>query len=216
MKRYLISALAITALGLPAFPDTAAGQNQAAAEVLPHKVGLIDMGHVFQEYDKFKLLRDELKTEIEASDASAKQFLDQSQTLQAKIKEFKQDSQKYVEIEKQLLQVKSDFEAFRAGAQRDLMRRESQIYKSVYMEVADAVREYAKYYKYTLVIRFNRKNVGASEAPGDIVQGMNRQVVYFQDRDDITDKVLRYLNNNYRKQAARPAAAPRRTATRNK
>ena len=207
MKKIIVSAL--TCIILVSSTSVTRAQG-AAAPATPHKVGLIDMAHVFQEYEKFKLLREDLKAEIEKSDATAKQFMTSMQQLQGKIKELKQGSPDYVKYEKQLLTRKSEFEAFRSGAQRDLMRRESQIYKQVYLETVAAVKQYCKYYKYTLVIRFNRKSVTETEAPGEIVQGMNRQVVYHQEQDDITEKILQYLNSNYQKsQAGARKTAPR-------
>jgi len=196
VKRTLTSALAFAILtGSFTITHTASAQTKPAAQ--PHKVGLIDMAYVFQEYEKFKVLRQDLKAEIERSDTQAKQYMTQSQQLQAKLKEFKSGSTDYIKYEKQLLTLKADFDAYRTSAQRDLMRRESQIYKQVYIDVSAAVKEYCKHYDYTLVMRFNRKSVDESEAPNDIVQGMNRQVVFFQQQDDITDRVLMYLNKNY-------------------
>lgn len=207
MKRILNSALAFAILtGSFAYTQTASAQAKPAQ---PHKIGLIDMAHVFQEYEKFKVLRLDLKSEIEKSDTKAKSFMAQSQTIQAQLKELKSGSPQYVKYEKQLLQLKADFDGYRTSAQRDLMRAESKIYKQVYMDVSAAVKEYCKHYDYTLVMRFNRKSVNGSEDPNDIVQGMNRQVVFFQAQDDITDRVLLYLNKNYGKTAG---AAPRRSA----
>ena len=211
MKKSLVSALAC--LILAGTVGMTHAQGSASSASLPHKVGLIDMAHVFQKYEKFKLLREGLKAEIDKSDAQAKSYMTRLQTIQGKLKELKQGSPDYVKYEKELLSVKSDFEAFRTGAQRDLMRRESKIYKQVYLETVAAVQQYCKYYKYTLVIRFNRKSVTETEAPGEIVQGMNRQVVYHQEQDDITEKILQFLNSSYKKQQARSGSpAPARTA----
>jgi Skp family chaperone for outer membrane proteins len=201
VKRILTSALAFAIL-TGSFTMTQSANAQAKPAAQPHKVGLIDMAYVFQEYEKFKVLRQDLKAEIERSDTKAKQFMSQSQTLQAKLKEFKSGSADYIKYEKLLLTLKAEFDAYRASAQRDLMRRESKIYKQVYMDVSAAVKEYCKHYDYTLVMRFNRKSVSESDAPNDIVQGMNRQVVFFKTQDDITDRVLVYLNKNYGKPAA--------------
>ena len=188
-------------------------EKPPASRQMPHQVGLIDMAHVFQEYEKFKVLREDLKAEIERTDAEARQMLEKVTTVQTKLKEFKQGSPDYVRLEKQLLDGKSQYDAFRAGAQRDLMRKESQIYKQVYLEVSDAVQQYAKIYKYTLIMRFSRKTVDDSTTPPEIVQGMNKQVVYFRGDDDITDKVLRYLNAQYARTAGKKSnvgQAPRR------
>ena len=79
------------------------------------------------------------------------------------------------------------------------MRRESQIYKTVYLEVSDAVQKYADYYKYTLIIRFDRQGLDDKATPPEVVQRMNKQVVFHRTDDDITDAVLQYLNRLYEK-----------------
>ena len=213
MKVTVTSILAVLATTIALGTQAHAQARQAApAASAPHKVGLIDMAHVFQEYEKFKVLREDLKAEIERTDAQARQSLDQVTGVQTRIKEFKQGSPEYVQLEKQLLDAKSKYDAFRAGAQRDLMRKESKIYKQIYLEVSDAVKKYADVYSYTLIMRFSRKTVDDSTTPPEIVQGMNKQVVYFRSDDDITDKVLRYLNNQYQNTGG-GSARPRQPST---
>ncbi|HEY4261494.1 MAG TPA: OmpH family outer membrane protein, partial [Schlesneria sp.] len=65
-----------------------------------------------------------------------------------------------------------------------------------YNETSEAVKKYADFYKYTLVIRFNREDLD-TENPQNLLQGMNRQVVYHRGEDDITVSVLDYLNRRY-------------------
>ena len=115
--------------------------------------------------------------------------------------------------ETKMLKLKGEFDAFRASVQRELVRKESQIYKQVYVEVSKTVQQYCQYYNYTLVMRFSRKSVDESEAPGDIVNGMNRQVVYFQPQDDITDSVLKVLNQRWEKKTGRTTTGPSPRAT---
>lgn len=209
MKRVLLSALTV-AVCLATTNDVLA-QNTSAPPAGPAKIGLIDMAKVFQDYQKFKDLREQLKTEIERSDARAKQLANAVTTIQTKMKDLKPGSPAYAQMEKELLNARGAFEAFRAGEQRDLMRKESQIYKEIYVEVTKAVAAYANYQKYTLVIRFSPKGAEASETPQQIVDSMNRQVVYHRPNDDITQPVLNYLNRSYSKTAAaRGAGAARK------
>ncbi len=210
MKRVLLSALTI-AICATTINVASAQQQPAAAASGPAKIGLIDMAKVFQDYQKFKDMREKLKTEIERSDARAKQLAGAVTNVQNQMKDLKQGSPKYSQLEKQLLQARGDFEAFRAGEQRELMRKESAIYKAIYVEVTGAVAAYASYQKYTLVIRFSPKGAEESETPQQIVDSMNRQVVYHRPNDDITQPVLNYLNRKYQKTAAAPrnGAGPR-------
>lgn len=210
MKKTILSVLTLAVFcGFAAFTGDAYGQT---AKPQQHKVGLIDMAHVFKEYKKFEALREDLKSEIQKSDQQAQQMAQQAKTLQGQLKEYKEGSPDYVRVEKQILSLSSDFETFRKSAQREFLRKESQIYKTIYLETADAVEKYAKYYKYTLVLRFNRQELEESQNPQEILQRMNRQVVYYTDSDDITTPVLDFLNKSYKPSPG--AATPPRTGAR--
>ncbi len=208
MKKLVLSTVAVVlACGCVLSANTASAQDAAAPA--PTKVGLIDMAFVFKNYDKFKAMREDLKTEIQGSDNQAKAMAGRIKTIQDQLKTFNDNSPEFLEKEKELAKYGSEFEAFRKVAQRDFLRKEAEIYKTVYMEVSDAVKLYAQHYKYAVILRFNREEIESSSNPETVLQSMNRQVVYFSTRDDITDSVLKYLNQKYQPQANRPAP-PRR------
>jgi len=210
VKKTILStvALALT-FGCVLSVNTASAQNDASAS--PTKVGLIDMAYVFKNYKKFQALRDDLKEEIQGSDQKAKSLATQIQTIQQQLQSgtLSEGSSEYAAKEKKLTELKSDFQAFREVAQRDFLRKEAEIYKTVYMEVSDAVKLYAQHYKYGVILRFNRQGVDASKNPKEVLQSMNRQVVYFQSKDDITDSVVQYLNKRYTNETA-GSAPPKR------
>lgn len=215
MKQALLSAAAVAVLsGVLAFPATALGQTArpaaggaAAAAKLPHQVGLIDMAYVFKNYKKFDELRLDLKSEIEGGEAKMKVMVEEIQQIQATMKTFVEGSDKFTAAEKMLAGKSAEAEAFRRSMQRDFLKKESQIYHTVYLEVSDAVKRYAEHFQYTLVIRFTREDLN-TENPQELIQGMNRQVVYHRGDDDITLSVVEFLNRNYEKSsggAGRPA-----------
>lgn len=214
MKRTIVSATAVALLsGVLVFPSMALGQAKpaaaatqpAATKALPHKVGLVDMAYVFKNYKKFEELRADLKTEIEDSEAKMKALVEQAQQLQAKMKTFKEGSPEFNDAEKQLAKISAEGEAFRREMQRTFLKKESEIYHTVYMEVSEMVRKYAEHFEYTLVMRFTREDLN-TENPNELIQGMNRQVVYFRTEDDITEGVIQSLNKRYK--PAGNAAAP--------
>lgn len=214
MKKFITSAMVIAVAGcFGCLTETASAQSAAPANAksVEHKVGLIDMAHVFKNYTKFTALREELKAEIQQSDAKAKAMAEQIQAVQKEMQDFKQGSPEYLAREKQLAQAASDFEAFRKVAQRDFLRKESRIYHTIYMEVTDTVKKYAKIYNYTLIMRFNRESLDTDD-PKKLIQGMNRQVVFHRADDDITLSVLDYLNRSYKPSSA--GAAPTRSGAR--
>lgn len=206
MQKTVYSLLAACAVALTS-PALAQDAAPAAAgpkkDTTPHRIGLIDMAEVFQGYKKFEVLREGLQAEIEASDAQAKGMVEQMQKLQAEATEqkFVPGSPQFEAAEKRLLQEKSNFEAFRTATQRKLARRESEMFKVIYADTTSAVAKYADYAKFTIVMRFDRKDIDENTAPQEAVQRMNKQIVYYRSSEDITDVVLNFLNKEYAKTA---------------
>lgn len=182
------------------------GLIRAEAQSEPHKVALIDMAQVFKQYKKFEALREGLKNEIAGSEETIKADVEGIKALSAKLQMMTETSPGYAQAESQLASKAAEIDARRKVMQRDFLRKESQIYKEVYMEVQSAVKMYAEYYKYTLVLRFNRTELSQEDDARGVINGMNRQVVYHNPENDITDAVLEYLNKKYQNTAAAPGA----------
>ncbi len=213
MKRNTFVMLATLALAYQS-PLTAqeAAPAAPAADRSPSRVGLIDMPMVFEGYDKFKVLRDELSAEIEKSDAEAKVMVERMQQKQKDLQEsgLQPGSPEYEQAERGLLDAKGEFESFRAATQRRLARRESDMFKVIYADASGMVQRYAEHVGYTVVIRFDSKGIEDETAPAEAVQRMNKQVVYHRPENDITKIVLSALNREY---ASRRTATPARAAS---
>lgn len=213
MKRTILVSLAIAALiGMSFWFGTAQGQQGAAARPaseLPHKIGLIDMAHVFKEYKKFEALRADLKDDLDAAEADAKKLADKIQAIQNELKSgvFKEGSQEYISRETQLAKLTSEFQTSRTVLQKEFVRKESKIYGTIYKEVEDAIEKYCRAYKYTLIMRFSRDELNTDD-PQKLVTGLQRTVLHFRPEDDLTDSVIEYLNNQYAK-----ASGPSKSVT---
>ncbi len=181
MKKSILSSFAVAlTFGCLLSVQTASAQDTPA----PSRVGLIDMAHVFKNYDKFKALRDDLKAEIQNSDQQAKSMAAHIKTVQDQMKAFTEGTPEYLQHEKELAKLVSDFEAFRKVAQRDFMRKEADIYKTVYLEIADAVKLYAQHYKIRFdlavqprghrLLEQSRRSHAEHEPPGGVFQRQRR------------------------------------------
>lgn len=201
MKKVIVSASIVALLaGVLVLSGDAWSQqakNQDAPSI-PHKVGLIDMAFVFKNYKKFETLREDLKVEIAESEEKAKGMQRETAELQQQLKTYQEGSAEYTKLEKQLVQKAADFENFRRQMSREFLKKESKIYLEVYNEVSKTVEKYAVHYKYTLIMRFNREDL-ETDNPQALLQGMNRQVVYYRGDDDITTPVLEALNKQYKR-----------------
>jgi Skp family chaperone for outer membrane proteins len=175
----------------------------------PHRIALIDMARVFKNYKKFENLREELKGDLTKSEEKFKAMATQIRKEQEDLKLSKEGTEEYAQKEKIVLAHTTQAETYRKSQQRELIRREAQIYKTVYLEVVDAVQKFAAHYNYTLVLRFTSDDVSDSDNPEEVMRGLNRQVVYFRPSEDITNQIVHFLNSRYQQHtAAQPADSP--------
>ena len=195
MKKLILSLLALAVI---ATTSTATVQAQTAAKT-PHRIGVIDMAHVFQNYKKFEALRTDLQAEIVKSDAEAKKMVERLQQMQTEMKKYDAGGPQYETAEKNILDQKGKFDSFRASTQRQLARRESEMFKVIYTDVTAAVTAYAKHAEFDHILRFNRKGIDDTTNPQDAVQTMNKTFIYTTPENDLTDVVLNYLNQQYEK-----------------
>ena len=209
-KLFVCFAVAAASAGFAMAPASAQERPAAAAAAAPtHQVGLIDMAHVFKNYDKFKSMTEDMQADAKAAQTKAETMVEQMKNIQTTMQGLTEGSADYAKNEEQILNLQTQLETFRKVQQREFLRKEAEIYKTVYMEVQEAVQKYAKFYKYTLVLRFNRQSVDAAENPQEIITSMNRQVVHYREQDDLTDPILKFLNDEYAKPASTPAAPGR-------
>lgn len=207
VKKFLLSCVAVAVLA--GSQGTLCAQAKEA--VAEHKVGLIDMAYLFTNYQKFKDLREELKGEIQTREDGIKAEVEKLRESAEHLKGLKPGSDEAIKLEKTLTAAQAKIEADKQNAKRELFRQESKIYQAVYGEVTDAVALYAQHYSYTLILRFTREE-NVSDDPSKVMQALQRQVVYNKAEDDITDKVLSYLNKEYGK--VRPASGTAKAKTR--
>ncbi len=201
MKKSPLLTVAVATLGLWVAAAAVSAQEPAAA---PHQIGLIDMAYIFKNYEKFKDNTAGLQKAAEDAERKAAEMIERGKQLTGQLQEMKQGSPEAANIETQLIKLKTELEAFKQVEQQKIVRQQAEVYKTIYLEVQELVERYAAHYKYTLIIRFNRNDVADASNPQAIIQNMNRQVVYYQAQDDITDPILKYLNENYKKTAAKP------------
>ncbi len=200
--RFLIPAAAAAALTLTALPASA---QAPAAKTGP--VAVIDMAEVFANYDKFEDVRESLKTEIKAEGAKAEALAKAVQALQAELQsgKYPQDTPGYLDKAVELKNAQTQLQAEQMRISQRFMKKEAELYKEIYSDVTGMVKMWCDRKGYSLVIRYKRDGVDAAKATGDILQGMNRLVVYHTPQDDITDTIIYALDRSYASKSGKAA-----------
>lgn len=211
-SRVALTGLALLAAALPAaaVAQAPAGAAAPTAAAKQHKVGLVDMAFIFQKYKKLEDLRNQLKAEYEASDDEVKALQTNIQEMQKVLQSdtLKKGTDTYNEAEQKFVEAQAQLRAKMTNLNREFARKEALMYKDVYGEVSTLVTQYADYYKYTLILRYQRETEEEKDDVSKVVNRLNQLVVYHEPSDDITDKLLKVLNDRYTAQAGKAGAAP--------
>jgi outer membrane protein len=207
------SALLVVRVGVALLLVAAVGQAAepaAATDTASHRVALVDIGYIFKNYQKFSTLTASLGELIEESDTQARAQLEQMRALQERLNNtsLASDSPEQKQLAAQLVALQNALQASRQVNQRDLVRKEAEIYKTAYLEVQDSVKKYAKHYGYTLVLQFTRPDLSSAGSARDILDQLNNPVIYYSAQDDISDPILQFLNETWtqRQGTTSPAA----------
>ena len=129
----LVAAVGMTLGGIVLQPVHAQGQPGI-------RVAVIDVGKVFKEYSKYKSLADTLKAEIEAKENELKSMEQAMRGKAESIKSIKAQADRD-RIEKEIADLKFSFEKKRQTYRSDLMRREADMYTTIYKELTDMLAE---------------------------------------------------------------------------
>lgn len=217
MRKLIFCAVGlIGVIGLAYFPSAARGEDppEAGGSTTPQRIALIDLSVIFKKYGKFNRLREDLKHKLEQKESEAKAMYTEIQRINNTLKSgtLKSGSPEYIAQEKELTQLMANLEAHKKQAQMELAREEAGIYHQMNKEINNMVKRVAKdkRYNYSLVMRFSREDLSSTD-PKNVAKELSRQILYYNESDDISDTVAHFLNHFDK---SNPAKSPKAEAVR--
>lgn len=192
MKKFGILSVFVFVAILCAGPSAAYGQGGIA---------IVDLNYVFDHYQKFKTASDQLKAEVEA----AAQMINRRQEEIKKQAEnrdatYGRNTPEWDRMNETLTKQAADLEADRQIMQRDFSRKESRLYYTTYMEITGEVKAFAEARQYMMVLRFNGEPIGENPENAEVQKYLNRAVLFYDQRIDITPVILDQLHRRYQPQ----------------
>lgn len=160
------------------------------------RLAVLDVSKVFKEYVKFKSLAETFKAELETKEGQLKT---DEQQIRAKIesaKDIKSPADRE-RIEKEVNDLKFAFDRNRQKFRGDLMRKEADMYVTVYKELTDLLSSYCQENGIHLVLRLQDEE---KEDPNAVLQMIQRQVVYTHPNLNLTDVIVAGLNQRMKAQ----------------
>lgn len=171
-------------------PPAAAAPAAAAPSGM--NVAVIDVAKVFKSHNRFNAAMNDIKTEIEQFEALVREKQKALRTKSEGLQSFKAGSPEYRALEEELARASSDMQVEVGLKKREFLEQEARVYYRVYKEIEQEVAVMARRFRISLVLRYNGDEMKETDRPS-VLQGVNRAVV-FQDGLDITDPIVRVLN----------------------
>jgi Skp family chaperone for outer membrane proteins len=178
------------------FLGTSWGQDKKPpAEDVPHRVGLIDIGYVFEHYEKLKYLNVEITEEMKEAQNKFSAKAKKGADMQEQLKELNEGTPDYTALENRIVKLAAELETEKKMLNAEFQKKRAKMIHQVYLEVYDVVEKFCNHNKLTVIIRFSRADLNSTD-PNRVNQLMNQIVVYHRKRDDLTDHVVKYLNDH--------------------
>lgn len=197
MKRTIICGVGVALSGLLLAAGWALEPAQAAdgASTSPPFL-VLNVQKVFAEYKKFTQLSENLKAQLESKEKS---LMDMEQQIKAKIEGAKQltSQEDRDNLQKEVQELKFDFEKSRRDARQEFLTMESDMYASCYADMYTLVEAYCKQHGYYVVLRVQDPDSEDAKSPNKILATLNREVVFAHPNLDLTQVVIDGLNQKY-------------------
>jgi len=168
--------------------------NPAGANASKYGVAVVDIPYVFKNYERFRATSENMKKEMETIDANVKAERSQIAATEQERSKYNPGTAEYKKLDEEMARQMAEFQLKTSKLQKDFMERQAKLYYQTYLEVVDAVNQYAKSHNIGMVLRFNGEPVDPNRRE-DVMRDINKQVVV-QDRLDITPDVLTLLNRD--------------------
>lgn len=195
MKTSLISlALAATLLAGHLTADTAHAQHDFSVRV-------IDLNYVFKNYGLFTAQRDRMKAKIDQAEARVQAAKDELQKLAQRIGDLPLGNPDRNRLEEEHAQRTADLQLQIAKDKKEFLREEAHIYYNTYQAVLQEIQYFCERNNVGLVLRFNGDPIDPN-SPQQVLQEVNKPILYVQREVDITPIILESLNNR------RPGSSP--------
>jgi Skp family chaperone for outer membrane proteins len=169
--------------GQPAAGQPSPGQN----------IALLDVTYIFKNHAGFKAEMERMKADVQAAEGNIKAQRDKLAKVAEDMQNYRKGTPEYKAAEEQLANGQAKMSLDVQRQKKDFLQKEAAIYNSVYQEIFRVTDYYCKQNGIDLVIKFNGDPVDVDQ-PDSVLAYINKPVVWYQQRLDITLPVLTQLN----------------------
>jgi Skp family chaperone for outer membrane proteins len=158
----------------------------------PPGVAVVDIKRIFKDDADFNTAIEKLRGDVEAYRKEAVIRQTEITSLQQKLQAMKPGSAERDKTQLLLARLQTELKLASERRQQEFVRREAALYGDTYAKITTAVSRYAEAHGIGLVVRSDQEEIDLSNNKS-VLNAVNRTVVY-QDNLDITDAILKELN----------------------
>jgi len=180
-------------------------------------VAVVDMEHILDNHPTFTAQMEAMKAEFQQT---MKDFEERrkklSESVQQLNSQLNSDSPEFKQREEAIVSQESKLRLDAKNKQEEFDERQARLMYDTYNQIVNGVSIAAQYYKFDLVVRYNRKQSTQMnpKKPQSVLYGADREVIYFNKDNDLTDVVIGLLKRDIpaapaaTAQGGAPAVAP--------
>jgi Skp family chaperone for outer membrane proteins len=181
-----------------------AGSTPAAA--IQPVIGTVDMDAVFKGYEKFKQSNKEFQAAVMARQNELMKLKSEGDEVTQMLAKMTPGTEDFKRHENKVTELKARFAAGREQAQREFQLRESENVAAIYKEVQLMVTAIAQWRKMNYVVRVTNLQPSGAD-PSTVMAALQNTMIYYDQRNDITNDVIFNLNRRYKAVANNSAPA---------
>ena len=178
MKSSIKAIVAVATVIVLANPLFGQGEQQSSGGL----VAVLDVAKVFKDNAVFNQRMDAIKAEAEKFKAQMESEQQSLRQEAEQLQQFNPGSPEFKDLEAKIEQRSAKLRTLARQTNTDLLNREAKIYYDTYMQMQQIVASLAEQYGITLVVRFDSQPIDPANR-GDVVKGVNRNVVYQKNLD---------------------------------
>jgi outer membrane protein len=208
VKSLLFSAASI-AVGLAIGWNPAVARAQQATGT---NIAVVDLAKIFKEHTRFNAMKEDMKRDVDTAEAELKAVREEIQRLGEQLQSFNAGSPDYKNLEARLANKQAELNVQMQLRKKDFLQREAKIYYTIFQEIEDEIKYFAEQNGIGLVLRFSNDEV-KEENPDDVLKELNKPIVYYYPKLDITSLILQEVNKRGPAAVAPQGARPPQSVT---
>ncbi len=160
-------------------------------------IGSIEIAAVIERYEKAQRFAKQFNAFVSAEKVRQNKLMDQVKDLIAQKAKTAPSSSDFTFLENQIIALKQQHESLREVLEREYSQRQTRNAAALLEDIEQAIAAVARAKGLNYVIKV-LPGLKPDSEPNDVMTALNRSVLYADPRNDITEEVIRTLNQKYR------------------